>query len=121
MEIKHFESDNKNFVEDFKDTIEGFDPPVVPKIVRSYKTNTGCIINHSCVLLLGQDFTKLTIAHKDRPISFDEESYFYPFISGDIKSYCIARNKEFEGGFITSISNQEELMEQWEENVEEDT
>ena len=111
LKVVHFESKSQKFAKEFRKAMSKYKPPVQIKIVRSYETNTGCIINHSCVLVLGEDYTKLTIANKERKITDEEESYFYSFLIGSIKNYFIARNQKFKGGFVTSITNKKDLLE----------
>lgn len=107
-DIKYHQISDPHFKSAFLDTIKDYEPPVLPKIIRTYKTNTGCVVNHTCSLILGLDYTNIVIGSTFEDTS-QEEDYFKKFFP--VNSELFYAKEEKSGMFITHISNRKELVE----------
>lgn len=105
--ITYKEVHDEEFKKSFLETIEGYDPPILPKIIRTYRTNTGCVVNHTCILMSGKDYSNIVIG-SPHVNTEEEEEFFKKFFPADSELFFSYEEKE--PIYLTHIANREELV-----------
>lgn len=112
VKVIYQEIEDESFRNAFQEVIAGHSPEVIPKIIRSYSSNTGCIVKYTCVILLGKDVTRIDIAHPSRRVNVSEIEALEKMLNLRFNiDFLSVENQEYNFGYLSTFTNNKDIYD----------